>query len=79
MTPCKACGEPITFILTKAGKHLPVDADSLDSYVLEPGVTVVTEAGEVCRGAPETDTMSVQGYTPHWATCPHADQFRRAR
>ena len=30
-------------------------------------VTVVTEQGEV-----------LNGYVPHWATCPEADRFRKA-
>ena len=79
MTPCKACGEPMRFLRTPAGKFLPVDAESFGTHHLGPGMTVVTEAGEVLRGSPATSVTSVQGYTPHWATCTHPDLFRRAR
>ncbi len=79
MPPCKACAEDILFIRTPTGKHIPVDADSYDTYTLEPGVTVVTDAGQVLRGSARTAQTRVMGYTPHWDCCPHADTFRKSR
>lgn len=76
MATCKACGEEIRFIQTPAGKYLPVDADSLKLHTLEPGLVVVTEEGQVIKGI-QSGRPSLYGYTPHWATCTHPDQFRR--
>ena len=41
-TPCRSCGAPIDFVITPAGKYMPVD----------PGkrVTIVTDGGEVRSG-----------------------------
>jgi len=76
MATCKACGEEIKWILTRAGKRMPVDADSFGQHEVRLGVTVVTEDGVVFRG--KTDIpYNVSGYTPHWQTCQFADQFRR--
>lgn len=75
MPICKACGENIAWIRTRAGKKMPVDADSFAQHQLTPGVTVVTEAGDVLRGGRHV-ASAVYGYIPHWSTCQYADQFR---
>ena len=75
MATCKACGEAIKWIRTRAGKAMPVDADSLAQHELKPGVTVVTETGDVLRGGRHI-ASAAYGYVPHWATCQFADQFR---
>lgn len=76
MPTCKACGEEITWIRTRAGKKMPVDADSFAQHEVRRGVTVVTEDGVVFRG--KTDIpYNVSGYIPHWQTCQFAEQFRR--
>lgn len=75
MATCKACGEEILFIETPRGKYLPVDADSLGVHDLA-SETVVTPQGIVIKGG--YGSGQVQGYTPHFATCPFADQFRKA-
>lgn len=77
MPTCKACGEEIKWIRTRAGKKMPVDADSFAQHQLTPGVTVVTEAGDVLSGGNRTVDTAAYGYLPHWASCPFADQFRR--
>lgn len=78
MPTCKACGEEIRWIRTRAGKQMPVDPDSFSQQQLSPGVVVVTEAGDVLRGG-RAPYAAAHGYTPHWATCPHAGQFRGGR
>ena len=78
MATCKACGEPIRWIKTRAGKAMPVDEDSFAQHQLAEGVTIVTDAGDVLRGATD-GTEQVYGYVPHWQTCQHADLFRRAK
>lgn len=76
MATCKYCGEPIEFVETVKGKRMPVDPESLGTHQLVAGVTVVTEGGVVLRGEHHPGVSAV-GYTPHWATCPHAAQARR--
>ena len=75
MPTCKACGEPIRWIRTRAGKAMPVDEDSFAQHSLTDGVTVVTDAGDVLRGTPGR-TELVYGYVSHWVSCPYADLFR---
>jgi hypothetical protein len=75
MPTCKACGEEIRWIRTRAGKRMPVDAESFAQHDLKPGVTVVSEAGDVLRGGRHV-ASAAYGYVPHWATCPFADQFK---
>ncbi len=76
MNVCKACGEPIEWIRTPSGRSMPVDAESFGLHRLCHGMTVVTEAGTVLCGT-RYARGTMQGYIPHWATCPQADQFRR--
>lgn len=63
---CKECGAPIVWATTAAtGKWIPLDA----------GVKVV-----MCAFGPGEEYRNVQvvrGYTPHHATCPDVDKFRR--
>ena len=62
MKTCK-CGTKIKFLKMQTGKTMPVDAE-------QPLKVVVPVSG--------TDTYRVAtGYTPHFATCPLADQFRK--
>jgi hypothetical protein len=58
---------------------MPVDPESFGQHHLAPGVTVVTEAGIVLRGGPRQIASAAYGYTPHWATCTHPEQFRAKR
>jgi hypothetical protein len=62
---CRSCGAYIVWLKTKAGKNMPVDADSLDDVDLE------AEAGEMPLFDPSA------GHISHFATCPNADQHRR--
>ena len=76
---CRGCGAPILWIKTPGGKSMPCDPAPV-YYRIVPGGKdkVVTNRGEVvsCEivsGADATDA----GYRPHWATCPHAGNFKR--
>ena len=63
---CKGCGEDIGWIMTKAGKWMPVEAESTTIMASDlPGTTIVTETGEVLRHPNVGD----EGYEPHWAHC----------
>jgi hypothetical protein len=78
MANCKACGEEIKWIRTRAGKLMPVDPE-LETLPLAPGITVVTAQGDVLRGSLATCETRAQGFTPHWQTCTHPSQFRKPR
>lgn len=78
MARCKRCGREIKWIDTPAGKHMPVDPDR--KPYREGGCEVfITDRGDMIRGNTPFGPEPVDGYayTPHWATCPYAEEFRR--
>ena len=81
---CRSCGAPIVWITTKNGKSMPCDAKPRN-YLAGSKYVFITEDGEAMRGAlPEHGMVQPQGfvgwgYTPHWATCPHADEHRKKK
>lgn len=80
ITKCKACGAPIMWIRTKAGKSMPVDATPV--HVANGGTQIfITIGGKTIMGHPLNDEDDpenwIRGYVPHWATCPNAKQFRK--
>jgi len=82
ITQCRACGAPIGFIKTKAGKTVPVDADGW-TFLPEPNgkQMFVMPDGSTERGtAMNAEGPAVKvGYISHFATCPEADKFRKPR
>lgn len=64
MATCKGCGAEIIWRKMISGKNMPVDAE---------GITVVVEG---TNEGYENRWFTTIGYTPHWSTCPKADQFR---
>lgn len=62
---CKRCPQWIALMPTKAGKTMPIDMQVPTSLTL-------TAAGELVT------TLRFNGES-HFATCPHADEFRRPR
>jgi len=79
---CRACGAEIMFIKTRNGKTMPVDAQSMwfvpdlsgkCLYVLPDGTTM-----HGVPGKPDDPDRHI-GYISHFATCPEADRFRKAR
>ena len=81
MSRCTRCGAEIMFIRTKIGRK-PMPCDCAKRLYTPGGRDrIVTPEGEVISCtiaglAKEGDTF---GYTPHWGTCPYADEFRRKR
>lgn len=66
MSTCRSCGAEIVWAVTPAGKMMPLDAKPVAGlYAIWP-----TLDGPYC--APDV------GYMNHWATCPSADQHRKA-
>ena len=82
ITNCRACGAPIGFIKTKAGKTVPVDEKSLN-FLPDPegNELFVLVGGSTQRGnrVEEESNSSQIGFISHFATCPEADKFRKPR
>ncbi len=81
-TTCRACGAPIRFIKTKAGKTAPVNAEPVH-FIPDPegGDLFITPDGDAVRGwkiATESNA-AYDGYTSHFATCTNPDYFRKPR
>lgn len=79
---CKKCKKPIIFIRTTAGKSMP--CDTYFTYYKETSGgqdRIITPNGETisCTILPDSTNADGYGYVPHWATCAHADSFRRKR
>lgn len=65
--PCKSCGKPIVFLLTKAGKTIPINWDSLND----------TEKNFL-RTAGPVEFDPARHFT-HFRDCPAAKDFRKPR
>jgi len=77
MAECRSCGAKIIFVTTKQGKYMPCDPELVTAEDCEPEDILVSDDGEVFRVS-NTD-QKTQGYVSHFATCPKADQHRRAK
>ena len=79
---CRSCGKEIIFVKSQRGKSMPCDAEEI-FYRIASGSRnkVVTKDGQVLSAEVGVDPAWADGigYTPHWATCPDADRFRRRR
>lgn len=88
MAKCKKCGADIIWLKTPRGKWMCAD-EGLKPYRQNKAGkdTVVTDWGETIR----CDLLSPEdckagraiptglARTPHWATCPEADSFRKQK
>lgn len=81
---CKGCGADIIWITTAAGKKMPCDA--IPDYFAEAeggNEVFIDHHGQMRRGVragfDELESYHELGYTPHWATCPHAGRFKKGR
>ena len=82
MTTCRGCGQEIKFIRSKTGKYIPCDVRPRPFIRQERGMdSIVTDDGEVIRGQFIEDRAKADGigYITHFATCPMAHKFRRAK
>lgn len=61
---CQSCGAPIKFVRTVSGRWVPLDPEV---------VNCMTDKGHPGLYEP------VKGFVSHFATCPDADKYRRAR
>ena len=81
MAKCKKCGAPIVFIKTPKGKWMPCDEGLIEYKAGDASDYedyVVNDNGEVIRCTFDFQCdPDGRARTPHWATCPYADDFRR--
>lgn len=64
---CRSCGSDIVWVVTPAGKNMPLDAMSTSMWLIQ-------EEGAQ-QGSPRARLVQVR--TPHWASCPHAAEWRK--
>lgn len=67
MSKCSSCGADIWWVRTEKGKRMPLDA--------KPEQRVIVDGD----GHDEPVGRVVKVWTPHWATCPNAEQHRRPK
>lgn len=81
MSLCRGCGSPIDWIITTAGKPMPVNPEPVFIIEGEGKDRFVTDEGEVILGRralqEEESTDLPVAFVPHWKTCPNAGDFRR--
>lgn len=80
MPECRACHAPLTWAITPTGKRSPIDEQpaSAGSILLtdtlgEEWLAIVL-SGKALELARE---QHLPLYTSHFASCPHADEFRK--
>lgn len=77
---CRACGKPIIWMKTAAGKTMPCDPDLRWYWAREDGSQrILTHSGELvrCELTGNRDEATGLGRTPHWGNCTQPDQFRK--
>jgi len=80
-TKCRYCNADIIFIKTKAGKTMPLDAESIYFKDDPKGCSFVLLDGTVIKGTTvkEGTPDAKIGFISHFATCPNANQARKPR
>lgn len=74
MAACRTCEAPIVWVESQStGKPMPMDLTP------DPKGAFVIIGGKARRATDEDKTLHRPRFTSHFATCPDADQFRRAR
>ena len=87
---CRGCGAQIIWTRMASGKTMPCDPH-LQFFIPDIGKeTFVTPDGDMKHGrsfrnlseiaaelANGEQVKTLRGYTPHWATCPKRDDFKK--
>lgn len=79
---CRSCDRPIVWTATEHGKKMPVDLEPVETtagpglFVLRPNKGGAPRSIAVTPGF--FDGNPEPAYVSHFATCPHADRWRRA-
>lgn len=85
---CRGCGAVVRWITTVAGRAMICDPDKLQEWLdtdapstATPRLTLITAEGKMVTGQHGSvltpGARSIEGYVPHWATCPKAKAFKR--
>lgn len=76
---CRSCSALTYWIETKAGKYMMVDREEVDPDDCDDGSLLVGDDGSTLRTGKDAPEEGVSYYLSHFATCPNADDHRRAR
>lgn len=81
---CRSCGAAIRWAHTANGRTMPIDAEPTpDGNVTYTGRPVTNDRGVTRPGVRVEGTAPLfddgePRYTSHFATCPHADDWRKS-
>ena len=87
MSACRSCDAPILWVVTQAGRSMPLDPDPVEGGNVE----MTGRYGETRQGTVVPlvvvhaggEQLALDGvptaprYVSHFATCPNADEHRR--
>jgi hypothetical protein len=76
---CGSCGAPIIWADTRHGRKMPVDAEPSPNGNVElrtVGGVVLATVGDAVLSLPG---MAGTMHMSHFATCPHASEWRKGR
>lgn len=76
MTSCRSCGAKMFFLTMESGRANPVDAEPAENgniWIGEDGI------GHVITKGAEYDAANGPLYMSHFATCPNAKPFKKAK
>lgn len=80
MARCRSCNADVVFIRShKTGKPMILNAAPEKRVVIQDNDGVIARVPADGPAAPEADALVVDTFTPHHATCPAADKWRRSR
>lgn len=73
---CSACQAPIIWLKTTNGRSMPLDVtpNPEGNVVIKDGLAVVLGGVEAAD-----PLIGERRFMPHWSTCPHAAEFRKAK
>lgn len=78
MSTCRRCNAEIFWALTKNDELMPVDYEPCADGNLEVELNELDGSNRVSVVDPKQQSLfGKPRYMPHWATCPHAKEFRK--
>jgi hypothetical protein len=76
---CESCGAPVVWLLTASGSRMICDDPDRDGKARtfdKPGTRVMTMAGLVRVVEEDGLFTKIDGWAPHWGSCPQAKEWR---
>ena len=73
---CRTCRAPIWWGVTLKDRSMPFNPEPTEDGEWVIDGKTDNGAPRVRRHEPLTDPEDTKRYTPHWATCPDADEHR---